>query len=110
MWKSLLILGVIALAITSGFLITGTQAGLNAGSSTPGSAQVGNRSHAGAFFISSANYFLAHPSAATLRLRTWFATITPSPISLLILGGGLLLLGAFLRRRQNRPGDLAREK
>jgi len=108
MWKFLLILGVIALAITSGFLMTGTQAEVRAASSASGLAQVAHGSHAS--LMSSTSYFLAHPGAAALRLRTWFATITPSPSSMLLLGGGLLLLGAFLRRRQNRPEDLAREK
>jgi len=110
MWKFLLILGVIALAITSGFLMTGTQAEIRAASSASGPAQVAHGNHAGVSLMSATSYFLAHPGAAALRLRTWFATITPSPSSMLLLGGGLLLLGAFLRRRQNRPEDLAREK
>jgi hypothetical protein len=107
MWKFLLIIGVIALAIASGFLTTGTQAGIPAANSS--SAQVAPGSHPSSLLMS-ASYFLAHPGAAALRVRTWFATITPSPRSLLVLGAGLLLIGAFLRRRQNRPGDLVQEK
>jgi len=109
MWKFLLILGVIALAITSGFLTTRTQAGIHAANSAASSAQVTPGGHPSSFLMS-ASYFFAHPSAAALRLRAWFATITPTPSSMLILGAGLVLLGAFLRRRQNRPGDLVREK
>ena len=110
MWKFLLILGVIALAITSGFLATEVPAEIHAASSTSSSAQVIHERDAGAFWISSASYFLAHPSAAAFRLRTWFATVSPRPSAMLIVGIGLLLLGALLRRRQNRLGDLVREK
>jgi len=110
MWKFLLILGVIALAITSGFLMNGSQAEIRAASSATGPAQVAHGNHAGASLMSSASYSLAHPSAAALRLRMWFTTISPSPSSMLLLGGSLLLLGAFLRRRQNRPEDLVRGK
>jgi hypothetical protein len=108
MWKFMLILGVIPLAITAGFLTTGTQAGINAGSSASGSSQDTHGSHPGAFLMSSASYFLVHSSAATSRLHTWFTTIIPSPRSTMLLDGCLLLFGAFLRRRPNRPADLVR--
>ena len=109
MWKFLLMLGVIALAITSGFLTTGIPVEIHAASASS-SAQIIHGRDAGAFSISSASYFLAHPRAAAFRLRTWFATISPRPSSMLILGVGLLLLGALLRRRQDRLGDLVRGK
>jgi hypothetical protein len=109
MWKFLLILGVVALAITSGFLTTGTPTQIHAASSSR-STQIIHGRDAGVFSISSASYFLTHPSAAAFRLRTWFATIRPRPSSMLILGVGLLLLGALLRRRQDRLGDLVQEK
>jgi hypothetical protein len=110
MWKFLLILGAIALVIAPSFLTARTQAKIQAGSPAFGSAQVAHGSLAGAFLRSTASYFVAQSSASTSSFHEWFATIIPSPISMLLLGGCLVLFGAFLRRRQKRSGDLVREK
>jgi hypothetical protein len=98
-WKFMLLLAVFALAITFGFITTRAQAEINPGSSTSGSAYFTPGSNLGAFLMSTARYFLADTKAIALRLSVWFATDTPSPSSMLFLGGGFLLFGALLRRR-----------
>jgi hypothetical protein len=99
MWKFMLLLAVLVLAIMFGFITTKAQAEINLGSSASSFAHVTSGSNLGAFLMSTARYFLADSKAIALRLSAWFATDTPSPSSMLFLGGGLLLFGAFLRRR-----------
>lgn len=60
------------------------------------------------FLMSAAENIAANASAIASHLYASLVTITPRPSSMLLLGGGLLLLGAFLRRRQRQARGLGR--
>jgi hypothetical protein len=107
MRKPIFFIVALTLVITAGSFSTNAQAVMGFRSPLPAfaSSTVQTNSNPLTAAISVATSLTAHPSS-------WFSTFGPSRSLMLVVGGCLLLFGAFLRRRaalrrpQNRPAEV----